>query len=260
MNFANIPEGSNESTRLPDVLGVVVDAGDDGNADDDLFLPLGEASEVFEDEVIRNTGVGPMLLIIKRLQIVEKEIHRSAHPLKNGRRGVPRSVDDTVDVLPAAFFQKLDEELVLQQRFAAGERDTTTRFIEEHHILLDLFHNLSRRHLFADDLTSLCIAELDAGAARQTDLPESDELPVLTDDSIVLAELHAVAAAQAAILVQDEFLLGRNRFRVVAPLAPERAALQEDGRSNARSIVHGIPLNIENHPRHRQCIVSFDHS
>jgi len=56
---------------------------------------------------------------------------------------------------------------------------------------------------------------------------------------------EAFAAADAPVSPKDKLRVGRDRFRIVAPLAVKRASFQENGCAYARSVIDGKPLYIE---------------
>lgn len=62
---------------------------------------------------------------------------------------------------------------------------------------------------------------------------------------ILAAHLLAAAAADASSHAQTHFWQRFPAFRVVAPQAPQRTALEEDGCPNPRSVVNGVLLDVE---------------
>jgi hypothetical protein len=62
---------------------------------------------------------------------------------------------------------------------------------------------------------------------------------------VVWAHIHAGPARDAPVRVVHELGPGLSTFRVMAPEAGHRAALQENGRPDSRSVVYREPLNVE---------------
>ena len=63
---------------------------------------------------------------------------------------------------------------------------------------------------------------------------------------VLLTHLHTTAATYAFGFLIENLHVGRPPFRVMAPHTAQRTALQEKGCANARSVVDGIALDIEN--------------
>ena len=61
----------------------------------------------------------------------------------------------------------------------------------------------------------------------------------------VWARLEAVPAVDALVIIEHDLGIGTDALGVLAPEAVERAALQENGRADAWTVVDGEPLDIE---------------
>ena len=59
--------------------------------------------------------------------------------------------------------------------------------------------------------------------------------------------LAQVAAVKTQARVEQEILFPGAAFRILAPSAAELASFHEDNGADARTIVGGIALNVENH-------------
>ena len=67
----------------------------------------------------------------------------------------------------------------------------------------------------------------------------------MDDVGSVRAHLEAVPAIDALVRIEHDLGSKADALRVLAPEAAERAALQEDGRADAWSVVDGEPLDVE---------------
>jgi hypothetical protein len=67
---------------------------------------------------------------------------------------------------------------------------------------------------------------------------------------MVFAKGKAIPATNAPIIAKQQLLIGGDRFRIMAPFAVERTPLQKDGRTDARSIIHGKTLYVKDETLH----------
>ena len=116
-------ERPEESGDLTHVVGGIVDGGDDGDANPDVLMELGESAEVLEDELVGDAGMVLMLGVIEEFDVVEEEVGKGDEGFEVGPGGVAGGVDGGVEVMLAAELEDGEEELVLEEGFAAGERD-----------------------------------------------------------------------------------------------------------------------------------------
>jgi hypothetical protein len=108
-----------------------------------------------------------------------------------------------------ADLQKCEEKLMLKERFSAGKTNTSTRFFEKHGVFVHLVQNFLNYHFLSDNLPCLRVARLNTIATLLTKFTRSNKDAILPGDCAILAEIYAIAAADAAILAKDQFFLGR---------------------------------------------------
>ena len=73
-----------------------------------------------------------------------------------------------------------------------------------------------------------------------------DQLPMSERDRPFRAGRLAVSAIEAPSFPPQQLLGGCYAFRVLAPWAAQRAALEEDRRANTGTVMDGISLDVEN--------------
>jgi hypothetical protein len=145
----------------------------------------------------------------------------------------------------AARLERLCEKRRLHQRLAAGKRDPATGSIDEHAVLVDLGHHLGYGHVAPDDGARAGGAEIRAIATRGASFARGRVLAVHPGDGVVGTHRHARTTDDATIGFEEELGFDALAFRAVAPPAAQRTAFEEDGHANARAIVHGEPLDVE---------------
>jgi hypothetical protein len=105
-------------------------------------------------------------------------------------------------------------------------------------------------HFFAREFPSFGVADFDTFATFYAGGPDCRKSLIHYFHSVVLAEGVAIPAADASIFPQNELLIGRNRFRVMAPLTAKWTSLKKDRRADTRSIIDREPLYVENQTFH----------
>jgi len=143
-----------------------------------------------------------------------------------------------MNIPPSTSLQKREEELVLKQRLAARKGSSSTRSIIKHDILLDFREDFFRGHLFSREPSSLRIADLDTLSAIDAHFSQCFEGAVHTLHGVVFTQSIAITATNATVGSEDQLGVRGNGFRIVAPFAAERTALQEHGGPDSRSIMN----------------------
>ena len=91
----------------------------------------------------------------------------------------------------------------------------------------------------------------DAGSADNATTAVNNMLIAVEAMSPFRADSKALSAVDAPDWQKTEFGFRRPRFRIMAPAAPHRAALEENSRANSRSVVYRESLYIENYSFNR---------
>ena len=148
--------------------------------------------------------------------------------------------------------EKGRRELGLHERISAGQRDAAARLLVEDAVALDLGQNVLDADLAADDLQGVIEAGLGAAAAQVALGPvDGHDAGGVYGDGPGRAGFDASVAARAAGGPVHELGSDRDAFRIVAPEAAQAAALEKDGRPDARSVVDRVALDVKDAARHR---------
>ena len=100
------------------------------------------------------------------------------------------------------------------------------------------------------DLARLRVTDIDAGAGEGAFLSVGDDLLTIPAQGALRAGGDAGLAVQAALLPKHAFRPAMLALRVVAPLAPQRAALEKHGGAQTWPVVDREPADIENGSAH----------
>ena len=156
-----------------------------------------------------------------------------------GRCGSPASLQR---------FENGQGEVGLKQDLTARQGDPSARIAVEVGVALDDLEHLVHRHLLAGDAHGVVRACLHAVPAHVAQVAVDDDAVGADGDGPERARRHAAVAALAEGLPVHEFRREVLRLRVGAPHAAQRAALEEDGRPDARTVVDAVPLDVEHGP------------
>ncbi len=133
----------------------------------------------------------------------------------------------------------------LERGVAAGEGHAAARRLVERAVPQHLRGHFLCGLRLAGQHQPLCEALLDALSADDALRPVVDVPPLRIEDlPAVRTHRDARAAADAARGVEADFGLRADAFRVMAPEAAQIAALEKDGRTNARAVVDGEALDV----------------
>ena len=137
-----------------------------------------------------------------------------------------------------ALAQQVEQEILLQERLAAGEGDAAARVSIIWDVALDLGHHLLNGHAPGLEHEGAGKAGIGAGAARPAPVAQIQALPIYHELGVLGADLDARLAGDALIGEELHLAVQRLGFGVVAPEAVQVAPLQEDGCPDARAIVN----------------------
>ena len=210
--------------------------------------------EVGQDPLVADAD--PLLVPLRdrQLVVVQHRVDVGQDLLHEGPRDVARRLDRRVDAALVGPLQQRGGEVRLQQALAAAQRDAAPGGAVEGGVLLHLVQHLVHGHPLAEHLEGVRRAQRDHRlvAVRR-------QVPVDLD-LVVLAALHDVEGAfgerrlqaDAALLAADalrglvgQLRLGGDALGVAAPLAAQRAALEEDVRADARTVVAAVALDVQ---------------
>ena len=153
-------------------------------------------------------------------------------------------LDEGVDARLVQPPQQLFDVAREHRRFAAGERDAAAGVAVEGQIAEEERQQLVDLPVAADPFESAGRADLGAGAAAVAERAVEGDGRARAE-RFRRADGHAVAASDAVLLEEGDLRAGADRFRVVAPDAGQGAALEEDGRADARAVVEGVRPHVD---------------
>ena len=141
-------------------------------------------------------------------------------------------------------------KLLLKQRLAAGERDPAAGLPVEGDVLQRFGENLLHGQvaaLSADCARRTCLHAL---AAERACMRTDQRMTVLHHPRLRGTQICAAAAAGALFPIQRELGVDLLGLPICTPAAAQLATLEEDRRPDARPIVQGEFLNVEDMSAH----------
>jgi hypothetical protein len=184
--------------------------------------------------------------LVHDLEVEEEEVGLGRQAVEGAVLRQPGRIDGRVETAGPAGLEKGLGEPGLDERVAAGQRDAAARLLVEDAVPLDL-----RQHVLDADL---------GAAAAQVALGPVDghDAGGVGGDGPGRAGLDAGVAAGTARGPVHELGAGRDAFGIVAPEAMQAAALEEDGRPDARSVMDRVAFDVENAARHHLTTYDYD--
>ena len=215
--------------------------------------------EIRQDPLVADAG--PLLVPLRdrQLVVVEHRVDVRQHLLYELPGHVARRFDGRVHAAVVGALQQRRAEVRLQQALAAAQRHPAAGVAVERAVLLHLVQHLVDGHAFPEHLERARRAE-----RRQCLVAVSGQIPVDMDrvvgalDHIEGAfregclQAHAARRLAGALPgVVGKLGLEGDALGVAAPLAAERAALEEDVRADARAVVAAVALDVQDGSRQR---------
>ena len=209
----------------------VVDARDDRDANAEGLAAFFQPLQIFQDRLVRHAGVVPVPLRVHELEVHHDVVYARKHGGKDLAAAVGAGLDGAVH--GGGAVQHFQEKFRLAGRLAAGEGDAAAHGGQIVLVAQELFGE--RRSLIARaaELPQPLRAGADAPAAGRAVLPA------------VWAGADAGAAVQAVVVGDHQLRLIAEPLRVVAPHAPQRAALEKDGRADAGAVIDRHLLDVK---------------
>ena len=219
---------------------------------------LGNASYAFlkfvADSLVARPG--PLLVPfgIGQLDVVLHEIDVRQHLFHVLPGHVPGGFNRRVDAAPVGLDEQRLEEIGLQQALAAAHGHPTAGFPIERAVLLDLRQHLVHGHFLTEEVERVGRADRHALAAVGAQVPVDPHLVVgpFAGPDDVDRQFRTHRQAEPALFLADALArvvgeLGQleDALRVRAPLAAQRASLEEHGRADARAVVGTEVLNVQ---------------
>ena len=195
------------------------------------------------------SGIGQLVVVQHRVDVGQHLLHElPGH--------VARRFDGRVEAALVGPFQQGRAEVRLQQALAAAQRDAAPGVAVEGAVLLHLVQHLVDGHPLAEHLERACRAE-----RRHVLVAVAGQVPVDMDlvigalDHIERAfgegrlQTHAARRLAGALPgVVGKLGLEGDALGVAAPLAAQRAALEEHVRADARAVVAAVALDVQHDP------------
>jgi len=227
-----------------DVLDSGVDTRNDGRADLDGDVFLGQCLDIPEHHGVTSAGISTMEFVVHRLDIVEDEVGMWEDSLECGPRRIAACVEASVEAGLFGGLQDGGSELWLVERLTAGERNAATGIFIEWAVFLDLGDDFGYSDSAAVHDHGLRRADLGANATIGAGSAVYDDRIFTARQGLLGTRLDTTATSDA---VGD--IIGHDRcvtlcLRIVAPLTTQWAALEEDCRPNAGAVVNCEFLNI----------------
>lgn len=238
-------QSGNEFAQSRYVACIVIDPGDERDADDDLDPRSREELQVAQDAAVVDSRAASVYLCVHYLHIIQEEVCRAGCLQHQVGVRVTGSVHDAVNVKTTALLERSEQEPGLGERLSARKGHTTPGLVVKGGIAFDRAHQLVQPNCPTRALARSRRAAIDAGAAVAAAFRVGLDAVTAEGQRLRRTSADARAAPRTALWKID---LGRHvppAFRVVAPPARERASLQENGSSDARSVMGGKPHYVE---------------
>ena len=239
-----------------EIFFIIVDAGNHRHTHQYLRARLGEPPQIVQNGLVRDSGVCLVLGGIHQLQIVEKEIGVGEDAFQRSPGDMPAGIHNGVQFPRFAGLQQRQQKLALQQRLSAGNGHAAAGLVVKRNIPLDFRHHLGDGHLPPGDFQ--CVVDAGLGAVAAVIAAGAVQRECTVERKRVLrTNGEAVAAARAAIFPKQDLRMRHLAFGVMTPPAAQRAAFEEDGRADARTIVDGVIFDVKNHAAFHASLLKF---
>jgi len=179
------------------------------------------------------------------LHVVEEEVRVREHFFHFAPGCEAGGFDRRVEPTLLAEAEDLGCEAGLCERFSSAQSDSPARAQEERGVLRDFLRCFLRGHPAAFHDTGPCVADLAACPAGPAELGAEFDAASGAHDRALGTGVEAGPAGDARVRAVEKLGLEGLRFGIGAPETPEPAAFQEEHRPDARSVVDGVALNVE---------------
>ncbi len=196
--------------------------------------------------------VGSMALVIGVFDVPQKEVDEADEPEEVGDGRAAGCVDACMKPRRAGRLEERARERVLGERLSPRDRHASAGAFVERPIALNLGKRFGHRHVATRPLQRAGRAGVHAPEAARAESAIEPMQALVTALRPGRAHVGAPPTPDALRGAVEQFRLRSLRLRVVAPEAVERAAFQEDRRSDSRSVVDREPLDVEHRPGHRK--------
>ena len=154
-----------------------------------------------------------------------------------------------MQTLGATRIEQRSQKRRLHERLAARESHATFRLFKKNPVPENGVHDFPNGHPFAHDLPGGRRAGISARAAHRAIVHTRGQRTYSIRGFAKRTGLAALATSVAAVFENHNLGTRRLTFGIMAPRAAEWTALEEDGGANARAIVQGIFLDVEDQSR-----------
>lgn len=238
-------KGEEEVRRGGEVCVIGIYAFDERDADPVGGFQLRKEAYVTEYMLIGDACIFLVEGWIHQFDIDKEEVADGGCAADGLRWHLQAGVHATVEAAPAHFLQQGEGVVRVKQRLSAAKRDASAAGFHHSPFFLYFLHQLVHRPVFAADFKGHRRADIGAGATEQAFFPGGDDALRRKLQRSHRAGLYAAAAANAAILLVHSLRLRAPAFRVMAPDAPQRAALEEYGCAYSGAVVQGVALYVK---------------
>ena len=209
-----------------------------------------QPSEILPDTLVTDAGHLAVKRPVEDFEVAHPLVHQREQPLHALPFGQQIALDGRRDPRLPAQCEKLGHELRLQQRLTARNRHAAARLPEERQVARHAPQRFARLNALPDQRQRTRRTRPDAVAADRT-------VPAVNPDTLRRqakgrrgARFQTRAAPDAPSRRLLQLHAAAPRLRVVTPAAAHAAPFQEEGRTDARTVVHGHPLNGRDRPFH----------
>ncbi len=185
-----------------------------------------------------------MLAVIEKLEVVQEDVRVRQERFEDFALVEPAGVERGVDAGLFQFLEEREHVLPLQGRFPAGHRDAAVsapeRAVSDDHVV-----EVVDRVVDAFEFERPGRAFPCAGAAGVAEVCRVDA-GLIEGDAVLRAGRSADAAADAQDALPLDVRARVDAFRVMAPGARQRAALQEHRGPKTRAVFRRHTLDVQN--------------
>jgi hypothetical protein len=155
-----------------------------------------------------------------------------------------------VYLLFLALVQYRKKELRLHQGFASGKCGATAGLVVKNNIFFDFGHDLTDGYLPPDDFSCTSQTSINAFATQVAYFYIGHRLVISGRNCLMSAYLYALTAPNTSACSEAEFRMFLPAFGILAPLTIQWAAFEEHCSADARTVVYGVLLDVEDESGH----------
>ena len=228
------------------MLPGVIDAGNNGQTEDDGNIPGGQGGQAMLPGISLGVGLGSKPFRVGQLEIQQKQVCNRQKRFQDLGRYVAVGLQCRVNTQRFGSGQKFPEKITLKSGFSAGNGKAAAGGLVIGPVPKDDIQNFRHGHFPAHNGKRMTGTAGGTAAAGETFQKIDMVYPIRQRMNAVGADFQALPAADAVPGGVFQLRLTNKRLRIVTPGTAKIAALEKNRRADSGAIVVAAALNIKN--------------